>query len=317
MNVTREKKSIRVYIQYLLLLNFLFIVTAQAQQYPQFTQYTYNMNIINPAYAGFKDALNVNVMGRTQWVGVEGAPKTGTLGINTPLGIRRNFGIGFSAIYNELGPLKETHLYGDVAYKMSVSNNGLLSFGLKFGASIQSLNQSLLRFNTSENFTNTIPNKTYANLGFGLFFSQEDFYVSLSLPNILSTNFFNVESTLDSPEEVSRNSTVFLGGGYVFTLSNTVKLKPAMMFRYSSKIPVALDISSSVFINDKIEFGISHRIKESIALITALNVNKNIRIGYSYDFSTSNAFNSNGSHEILLLYSVNLKDRERGAPIYY
>ncbi|WP_159439309.1 PorP/SprF family type IX secretion system membrane protein [Tenacibaculum agarivorans] len=315
-----EKKRIqrmKVSIRYTIIISILLQWSLFAQQYPQFTQYTYNMNIINPAYAGVKDALSINVLGRTQWIGVEGAPKTGTLGIHSSLGQSRNFGAGFSAIYTEVGPVKETHLYGDLAYKLNVYNEGVLSFGLKFGASLQNLNQALLRFTSNENFNTNLTNKTYANLGFGLFFSQEEFYVSLSVPNVLSTNFFDVESTLDTTREVARNGTVFLGGGYVFEVSESLKIKPAVMLRYSSSVPFATDISSTAFIDEIFELGASYRINESIAVIAALNLNKNFRVGYSYDFSTGGILNSNGSHEIMLLFDMDLKERIRRVPKYY
>ncbi|SNR16244.1 PorP/SprF family type IX secretion system membrane protein [Tenacibaculum jejuense] len=316
-NLKRENNLIKLYTSCVLLFSLLLVSKLSAQQYPQFTQYTYNMNIINPAYAGIKNSLSINIMGRTQWVGVEGAPRTGTLGIHTPLGVKRAFGLGFSAIYTELGPLKETHLYGDLAYKLEVSNDGFLSFGLKFGTSIQSLNQSLLRFNSNESLNTVFNNRTEFNLGFGLFFSQEKFFISASIPNILNTNFFEVDSSLDNPNRVSRNSTVFLGSGYVFEISNSLKMKPAMMLRYSSTVPVALDVSNTAFIDEIFELGISYRIKESVALIAALNLNKNLRIGYSYDFSTGNSFNSNGSHEMMFLYDIDLRDRIRRTPKYF
>ncbi|MCK0132662.1 type IX secretion system membrane protein PorP/SprF, partial [Flavobacteriaceae bacterium F08102] len=42
------------------------------QQDPQYTQYMYNMNIVNPAYAGSRGTLSIGVLGRTQWVGLDG-----------------------------------------------------------------------------------------------------------------------------------------------------------------------------------------------------------------------------------------------------
>ncbi len=317
MKIERTIGGVRIHIRYLLVVSILLGSYVNAQQYPQFTQYTYNMNIINPAYAGVKNTLSLNVMGRTQWVGVEGAPKTGTLGINAPLGHQRNFGIGFSAIYSELGPLKETHLYGDLAYKLNVSYDGVLSFGLKFGVSFQNLNQSILRFNSNENSSTNFMNTTHSNLGFGLFFSEENFYVSLSVPSILNTNFFDTVSSFNSVTQVSRNGTVFLGSGYVFELSSTLKIKPALMLRYSSSVPFTTDISTTAFIDEMFELGVSYRFKESVGVIAALNLNKNFRVGYSYDFSTGSVINSNGSHEIMLLYDIDLIERTRRIPKYY
>ena len=289
-----------------------------SQHFPQYTQYTYNMNIINPAYAGLKNTLSINLLGRKQWVNVEGAPQTGTLGIHKPLGEKQVFGVGFSAIYDQIGPLKETHLYGDVSYKLGVSNNSVLAFGLKLGVSLQNVDQSILKFNSIETLNDNSANSISPNLGFGLYFSEEDFYLSVSIPNILGTNFFETASTLNTIAQVPNSSTVYMGSGYVFKVNKNLKIKPALMLRYSSVFPLSLDISSTAFIKDMLELGVSYRINKSMSILTALNINDSVRIGYSYDFSVGSLNNyNNGSHEILLLFDIELKEKRIKAPKYY
>ena len=56
-----------------------------AQQLPQFSQYMYNMISINPAYAGSREVMVVNLLNRNQWIGVEGAPITQTLSAHSSL----------------------------------------------------------------------------------------------------------------------------------------------------------------------------------------------------------------------------------------
>ena len=65
---------------------FLFAISglnALGQQDPQYTQYMYNPTSINPAYAGSRGSLSIFGHYRTQWVGLEGAPKTASVSINT------------------------------------------------------------------------------------------------------------------------------------------------------------------------------------------------------------------------------------------
>ena len=71
------------------------------QQDPQYTQYTYNMNVVNPAYAGSQGTLSIGLLARTQWVNLPGAPQTITAVIHAPVG--RNVGLGLSAIADEIG----------------------------------------------------------------------------------------------------------------------------------------------------------------------------------------------------------------------
>ena len=83
---------------YILIIAFIFFtICVKSQQNPQYTQYVYNMNIINPAYAGSQEALSLNFLARTQWVGFEGAPKTLTFGAHAP--IVKNLGLGLSLIH--------------------------------------------------------------------------------------------------------------------------------------------------------------------------------------------------------------------------
>ena len=109
----------------------LWVADLRAQQDPQYTHYMYNMNVINPAYAGSTGALSLGILGRKQWADVNGAPSTLTFGAHYPLGKR--VGMGLSMIADEIGPAKEQNIYADVSYTISTSMEGRLAFGLKGG----------------------------------------------------------------------------------------------------------------------------------------------------------------------------------------
>ena len=92
----------------------LFAVSSNAQQDPQYTQYMYNMNVINPAYAGTTEGLSLGVLYRSQWAGLDGGPTTFTFAGHAPVGKR--VGLGVSIIADEIGPVKETNAYVDFSY---------------------------------------------------------------------------------------------------------------------------------------------------------------------------------------------------------
>ena len=122
------------------ILVILILLTASeinAQQDPQYTQYMYNMNVINPAYAGYSDATSVGILYRNQWEGLEGAPKTATMNIHFPAG--KNVGLGFSAISDEIGPVSETNLYIDFSYTLNLNNDNRLAFGIKAGGTFHDI----------------------------------------------------------------------------------------------------------------------------------------------------------------------------------
>ena len=105
----------------------LFALEVEAQQDPHYTQYMYNMNVMNPAYAGSKETISGALLYRQQWAGLEGAPKTATFSIHSPVG--KNVGLGFSAISDKIGPVEENNLYGDFSYTVNLGGESKLAFG--------------------------------------------------------------------------------------------------------------------------------------------------------------------------------------------
>lgn len=293
-------------MQYYLLILFLSIVNVVfSQQDPHYTQYRYNMSVVNPAYAGSREALTINLLGKRQWTGVEGAPTTGTLVIHSPLNSNPNLGLGLTAIYDQAGPVKETNVYADVSYKIDVSYVGSLSFGLKGGISYQTLNESLLNFNNSQSVAYDLNKKASPNFGFGMYYKQDNFYAGLSIPNILQNSF--IKANTNSLSEIQGSSNLYITSGYVYELNENIKLKPSVLLKYSTIFPFSFDVSGAMFIQDKLELGTSYRYKESIAFIGAFFVSKHLRIGYAYDYSIGELSTyNNGSHEIMLLFDLGL-----------
>ena len=102
-----------------------------AQQDPHYTQYMYNMSVMNPAYAGSKENLSMGLLYRKQWVDIEGAPSTATFFGHMPAG--KNVGLGLSVINDKLGPVEENNIYGDFSYTLQLGGDHKLAFGLKAG----------------------------------------------------------------------------------------------------------------------------------------------------------------------------------------
>lgn len=287
----------------------LFTVSAKAQQNPQYTQYVYNMNIINPAYAGSKEALSLNFLARTQWVGIDGAPQTLTFGAHTPL--RKNLGLGLSVIVDKLGPVQEQNIYADVSYTLNFDNDSKLAFGLKAGFTAFNLCLTCLNSVDPEttDFMDRAANKTLPNIGAGLFYYTNKFYLGFAMPNLLET--FHFEKTGNQVTNGSEKTHFFLNSGYVFDISRDVKLKPSMMVKATQGAPLSIDLSGNVLIYEKLEFGLSYRVTESMSALINVRANKNLRIGYAYDYTLTNLgdFNS-GSHEVFLLFDF-ISERNR------
>ncbi|MBW1654122.1 PorP/SprF family type IX secretion system membrane protein [Flavobacterium quisquiliarum] len=272
--------------------------TVFAQQDPQYTQYMYNMNIINPAYAGSKGFTSIGILGRTQWVGVDGAPQTATLSINGPVG--KNVGLGFSVIHDEIGPVKEDNAYVDFSYTLNLSEEDKLAFGIKAGATFLNIRE----FTTVDPDPLNAPiNQVAPNFGVGLMYYNERFYAGLSVPNFIESRYLDQKNGIYS--SASEKAHFFFTSGYVFDLDENLKLKPSTMLKAASGAPLSVDLSLNLLVQEKVEFGLSMRLDDSVSAMVGYNISQGMRIGYAYDYTTSNygVFNS-GSHEIMILFDL-------------
>ncbi|OEK09207.1 hypothetical protein A8C32_10785 [Flavivirga aquatica] len=280
-----------------------------AQQDPLFTQYMYNMSVINPAYATTEQGiLNLGGLYRTQWVGVEGAPKTGSFFAHTPINEKIEIGISFTN--DNIGDIvNENNVYADFAYVLPVGIESKISFGLKAGLTffdtifngfvLQSGNTTTdIAFN--ENISEVFP-----NLGIGTFFFTDHYYLGISVPNMLSTKHLESESGVKATGVQSVH--YFFTGGYVFDINSKLKLKPAFMSKAVKGAPLALDITANALINKKLEAGLGYRFGDGINALVNFKITSGLRIGYAYDYTTTNlgVFNS-GSHEIFILFDIDL-----------
>ncbi len=285
-----------------------------AQQDPQYTQYMYNMNVINPAYAGSSDATSIGILYRDQWRGIEGAPKTGTMNIHFPAG--KNVGLGFSAISDEIGPVSETNLYVDFSYTLNFANENKLAFGIKAGGTFHDIGLAdLTVINPNDPFFSYDANENTPNLGAGLYFYKPNkYYVSLSVPNILESIHLDNEDV----EFGNESRHLFAAVGYVFDINENFKLKPHSFLKYAPDAPPSIDINANLFMYDFVEFGLGFRTDDSVTAMINFLVTPSIRIGYAYDSIQSElSFLTDASHEIFINFDINFKTKVSRSPRYF
>ncbi len=278
------------------------LTTVFGQQDPQYTQYMYNMNVLNPAYAGSRGVTSIGLLGRTQWVGVEGAPRTVTLAMHTPTG--KAVGLGMSIIHDEIGPVKEDNVYADFSYTIFTSDEGRLAFGLKAGVTFLDVRELIT---VDPDPLNVPIHETSPNFGAGVFYYTNKFYLGFSAPNFLETEHLEKEGGVVTT--ASEKMHYFLTSGYVFDIADNLKLKPSTMIKATAGAPISVDLSLNLLVDEKLEFGLSHRFDDSISAMIGFNVNQDFRIGYAYDYTTTRFGNYNsGTHEMMLLFDINRKN---------
>lgn len=300
---------------------FASVFSAKAQQDPQYTQYMYTMNVVNPAYAGSKESISGGLLYRAQWVDIEGAPKTGTLSISSPVG--KNVGLGLSAISDKIGPVEETNVYGDFSYTLNLGGEHRLALGLKTGVTFQNVGLFSDIGNgyvpsTSDVAFKENSSNTFFNFGTGLFYYTDKYYVSFSVPNMLKNSYLQVT---DSGQERKFSSNVqhyFLSGGYVFNLSDNTKLKPSFMMKSAFDAPTSLDVALNFLFFEKFEIGGTYRLDDSVGAMVNYAITPGLRIGYAYDYITSDLnVTTTASHEVMLLFDLNFRKKVSVSPRFF
>ena len=283
------------------------------QQDPQYTQYMYNMNIINPAYAGSRENLSFGLLYRNQWVGLDGSPETGTLFVHSPIG--NNLGLGLSIIADQLGPVKETNTYVDISYTLKFAGEHRLAFGVKAGLTFHDVGLLDLTVTDPDDpfFSQNINEKT-PNIGTGFFYYTNKYYLSLSVPNLLNAVHLD-----DNGRNIgSETQHYFLTGGYVFDLSANTELKPSFMIKSAFDAPTSFDVNLNARFYKKFEIGASYRYEDSFSGLVNFAITPSLRIGYAYDAVTSEInVVAPSSHEVFLLFDLNFPKRISRSPRYF
>lgn len=276
-------------------------VAAWGQVNPQYTQYTVNTMAVNAGYTGSREALTVIALHRSQWTGIEGAPRTLTFSIDSP--IRGYDGIGLSIIHDEAGPAQETYLDGNYAHTLLLNNRGLrLGLGIKAGARMLSIDWSRGIFRDPDAiFNENVNSELLFTVGSGLFLYGDNAYIGLSVPNFLPNRHYDeiLESTAQD------RMHYYLIGGYVFQLNRNLKFKPSFYLKQVAGGALSVDTSANFLLMESLNVGLNYRWSESISAILGFQVSPRIRIGYSYDYNTGELNNyNNGSHEFFIRYQI-------------
>ncbi len=299
----------------LLWLVLIFPIGVNAQQEPQYTQYMYNTMTVNPAYAGSTGAFEAVLLHRSQWIGIDGAPTTQAFTAHTPL-TNDKIGLGFSAVNDKLGPSNELYIDGNFSYTIGLDYDKKLAFGLKAGARLLNIDWSKGRYYDPQDalLNNNINNEIKPSLGAGVYYYTDNWYAGLSVPNFIRGNYYD-----DIQESVTLDRLhYYLIGGYVFTFSDSFKLKPAVLVKAVNGAPLTADASANFLLIEKLTLGVSYRWDDSVSALAGFQITPSFFAGYSYDYTVTrlNKYND-GSHEIILRFQLLNKAARIKSPRFF
>jgi type IX secretion system PorP/SprF family membrane protein len=299
----------------ILLLFVLFSIDANAQQDEQSSLYMFNPLHYNPAYAGTRGDLSVTAIARYQWVGINGAPKSQFLSMNSPLKVK-NMALGCNLSNDAIGVKNRTSFYGAYAYTLNFNKGRRLNLGVSTGGEQFTVNYNKLIANdpTETEYLSSFSQMKF-NAGIGLYYHTEKFFAGLSVPRLFQSSLKNNAVVL-SNSYTKRH--YFLSLGYVFKMNSVIDLKTSILVKAVENAPLTADINANLFFYKKIWVGAMYRFNESVGVNLAYQIKESLMFGYAFDFPINglSRINNMGSHEIMLNYSFN-KKKAFGSPRYF
>jgi type IX secretion system PorP/SprF family membrane protein len=289
---------------------------AMAQQDALFSQYMFNKLIMNAGYTGSREVMSADLTDRYQWVGFEGAPKTLTLSVHTPLRNER-IGVGFYLYRDELGPTVDQGFMASYAYRISLPK-GKLSFGIQAGIKYYNIDWAKIQTeNPDYMFQGTQENKITPDANFGIYYYTNRMYAGLSSKQLLQNEYGVVK--VDGKTAYSKLVMHFYGmAGIIVPISDNVLFRPSTLIKYVKNAPLQADLSASFLINKLFWVGMTYRTANALVFMTEFNVGKNLRIGYSYDVYLNQLVHYNqGSHEIRLGFDFDIFKNRMLTPRYF
>lgn len=300
---------------YLPLLFILVVQNITAQQDPQYTQYMYNTLTVNPGYTGSTGGIDAVLLHRSQWIGIDGAPRTQAFSVHSPVW-NDKVGLGLSAINDRIGPADEFYIDGNFSYTLYLGEESRLAFGLKAGARVLNIDWSRGRYyQEGDPLLNTnINNRLAATIGSGIYYYTDKWYAGASIPNFIKDNYYDdIQETV-----VSDRLHYYVMGGYVFDLSDSVKFKPAVLGKIVTGSPITVDGSANFLFQEKFTLGAAYRWDDAVSALAGFQVTKELFLGYSYDYSTTELSKYNdGSHEFILRFQLMPKTARIKSPRFF
>jgi len=274
----------------------------RAQQDPLFTQYMFNQLIYNPAYAGSRDQLSMVAIGRQQWTGWEGAPRTQSFGIHTPTADQRH-GFGLHVLNDRTGFTSNTQTSFSYAYRIPLgrSDSLFLALGLAAGmnsywvrlSEVETWQQGDVAFGNGGDFQ-----RWMFQSGPGMYLDGRNFFVGLSVPNIIPNRLYDpfYEQLI-----AEKSRTLYAAAGYRYEVSPALTVRASTLWKKTPGAPWATDLSLGLLLKQRLLVGASYRPDNAWAGYAVIYPTRLLRIGYAYDYATTPLRDyTTGSHELMI-----------------
>lgn len=281
----------------ILLLSASFKQAFAQQQIYSYSQYADNLTPVNPAYSLLDKAGSVSVLGRKQFIGIDGAPSSVMLNANFPIE-SVNGAAGVYVLNDQAAVEHQIEANVFFAKGVQLTQTDFLAVSLNLGVRNYVGNYSQLDASDPQFMTDV--RETKPNIGFGVMLYSTNYYLGLSVPE------FTIRSLGTASEQQANylRTHFYFSGAYLADVSDDVKFKPASLVSYVNGSPVLANVSGTLYLKEQLGIGLNYRTDKKAAAMLSV-IGKAFRVGYSYQFGTSSN-NLGGvniaTHEVSISY---------------
>lgn len=281
------------------------------QQLTQYSQWSWHQFAINPAHAGIKSCIDVHSLYRLQWVGFEGAPRSGFLTLSVPLDKRRKqylsarHGLGLKFETDRIGQFSIQRFNVAYAAHFNFNQTDRLSLGLYAGVVQTGYDPSSI--------TTANPDPILENQGsflapdatFGAWYNSEKYYGGLVLQNLFAYKWKNI-----GDDSKNRFHTV-IHGGYLLTLTDQLSLLPTLQAKFAGRGKTAVDLGLHLDYRNTLSLGLGFRNTDALMLFAQIKIQEQLSIGYSFDYTLSKIqLGAKNTHEVSIRFTSCKVDRK-------
>lgn len=291
------------------------VFAANAQQDAEYTMYRFNGLYLNPAYAGSREVISTTAIYRHQWVNVPKAPRSASVAVHSPLR-NNNVALGLIYTHDRLGVANTNNLMLNFAYRVPLGKKKKVKMAFGIGAGFTNYNANLNDVKTQTgndpSFAGNNLSLWLPNVSAGIYVYSDKFWVGIAVPNLLQSSLGSKFKIYDTGASAARRYThMNATAGYVFSLGRKVKFMPSILMKYVPKYaPIDFDFNVAFIFVDRVWIGAGYRLQDSYSFMAAVNITRQLRIGYAYDLTVSKlAPFTSGTHEVMLGYDFDFKGR--------
>jgi type IX secretion system PorP/SprF family membrane protein len=268
------------------------------------SQYSGNLLVFNPAYAGFNGELSMNLTARKHWVNIPGSPSLISYNAHGKIAARHAWGLVVQ--HETWAALSGTFAYGNYGYTIPMSRDALLSFGFQAGAYHHVLDYDKIQHKQPGDpvLDEGRIRNTKLDVNVGAYFLTRQYYLGFSVKHLAppKLSFSNIVS---NEEWYPYMGTQFFAmGGLVLPINRDWSLRPEFFTRYVNTTPFTINAGllgvfrNSYYLGAHFQTG-----QKTLSFSVRGLIMEGLFLGYSYDMPLGVIRTAqSGSHEISITY---------------